>query len=187
MADTEKRIRQITTDDGTYDLDANYWGGKTTSDVKTINGHSILESGDIVIDWSASNGEAGYIKNKTHYYNPYSPEIPLYTDDSTVGTNICSLYTYFKLGDYVYKSSDILNKEFNCQTAGSSVIVKVVKVVEDGVDNYYLQHVSGDTSSGAPIMISGAGVVKHIDDVYIPETIARKTDIATPDWNAKKR
>ena len=64
-------------------------------------------------DWDAKEWEEGHIENRTHYYMSYVSEETLYADDSTIGTNICSLYTYFKLGGYTYNASDMLNKEFN--------------------------------------------------------------------------
>ena len=76
MADTEKRIRQITTDDGTYDLDANYWGGLTTDqkqdalvsgeNIKTIGGKSILGSGNLPLAIVPGTGSYSAVLNGTN-------------------------------------------------------------------------------------------------------------------------
>lgn len=132
-------------------------------------------------DWNESDSSSNaYINNRTHYYSPYAGEYQLVVDDTTKGTNVVSLYDYFKLGGAVYKSADMLGVEFNCQKSDASVFVTVVEELDsDGNPGFYLRHISGNSSAGAPIMISPAGTVKTIDSVFIPDTVARYSKLKT--------
>lgn len=121
-----------------------------------------------------------YIKNRSHYFRPYTPEQQLIVDDTTVGTNIASITDYFKIGGAVYRSADMVGVEFNCQNAGASVFVTVVEELDiDGYPIFYLRHISGDSRGGAPIMFYPAGTVKTIDPVFIPENFATKGYVET--------
>lgn len=132
-------------------------------------------------DWDERDSSSNaYINNRTHYFSPYVSGSPLVADDTTEGTNIAPVGEYFKLGGYVYKSADMIGVEFNCQTAGSSVIVSVVyEQGDDGYTSYYLKHISGNTNHGDPIMFYGHGAFKPLDEVYIPDTIARYSNLKT--------
>ena len=119
-----------------------------------------------------------YIKNRTHYFYPYGPAQQLIVDATTIGTNIASISHYFKIGGAVYRPADMVGVEFNCQNAGPSVFVTVVEELNsDGKPSFYLRHISGNSSSGEPIMIYSSGDVKTIDDVYIPNGVARTKDL----------
>lgn len=121
-----------------------------------------------------------YIKNRSHYFRPYTPEQQLIVDDTTVGTNIASITDCFKIGGTVYRSADMVGVEFNCQNAGASVFVTVVEELDsDGYPIFYLRHISGDSRGGAPIMFYPAGTVKTIDPVFIPENFATKGYVET--------
>lgn len=128
-----------------------------------------------------------YIKNRTHYFRGYSSAQQLVADDTTIGTNLASIGEYFKLGNAVYKSADMVGVEFNCQTSGAPLYVSVVSDVNaSGVIVYYLKHISGSSSSGAPIMFIGAGEFKALDAVYIPEKFATKDYVETQIRAAQK-
>lgn len=116
-----------------------------------------------------------YIKNRTHYFRGYTSAQQLVADDTTIGTNLANVGEYFKLGNTVYKSADMVGVEFNCQTSGAPVYVSVVSDVNANGDVvYYLKHISGSSSSGAPIMFITAGEFKALDAVYIPDSFATK-------------
>lgn len=61
------------------------------TNIKTINGESILGEGNLTIeggesvqpDWNAQEGESGYIKNKTHYGNFIQYDIPTSINSDT--------------------------------------------------------------------------------------------------------
>jgi hypothetical protein len=121
-----------------------------------------------------------YIKNKTHYFESYFQGTQLIVDDTTIGTNRFALDEYFKLGGVVYKSADMVGVEFNCQNSGPSIFVTVVEELDsNGYPIFYLRHISGNSSSGAPITIYPAGYVKTIDSVFIPENFATKGYVET--------
>lgn len=121
-----------------------------------------------------------YIKNRTHYFIPYSIERQLIVDATTIGTNISSIASYFKLGGVVYKSADMVGVEFDCQNSGPSVFVTVVEELNsNGFPIFYLRHISGNSSSGEPIMFSPSGTVKTIDSAFIPENFATKGYVET--------
>lgn len=130
-------------------------------------------------DESDSTSKA-YIKNRTHYFRGYTSAQQLVADDTTIGTNLANVGEYFKLGNTVYKSADMVGVEFNCQTSGAPVYVSVVSDVNANGDVvYYLKHISGSSSSGAPIMFITAGEFKALDAVYIPDSFATKDYVET--------
>lgn len=128
-----------------------------------------------------------YIKNKTHYFYPYFPEQQLIVDNTTIGTNIASISHYFKIGGAVYKSADMVGIEFDCQNSGAPVFVTVGEELDsDGNRSFYLRHISGNSSAGAPIMFSPSGTVKTIDPVFIPENFATKGYVEQQLGNVQK-
>ena len=155
--------------------------------IKTINGKSILGEGNITIeggsgvdnvqsDWNENDSSSSaYVKSRTHYFVPWGDEHLLIADDSTVDTILFSVgASYFKIGSKVYSTERMLNKEFNCADSGPSIIVKVV--LDDDGYTFGVKHISGSTISDLPNYYVAAGEVKHIDDVYIPDNIARYKD-----------
>lgn len=121
-----------------------------------------------------------YIKNRTHYFIPYTSGQQLIVDDTTVGTNVTSITDYFKIGGAVYRSADMVGVEFNCQNAGPSVFVTVVEELNsNGFPIFYLRHISGNSSSGEPIMLYPLGNIKTIDSAFIPENFATKDYVET--------
>ena len=151
-----------------------------TTGLKTINSESIVGRGDITIggnvqgDWDEDDSSSpSYINNRTHYFNAYGVE-QLNVDDSTIGTIVSPVTEVFSLGGVLYRAASMLGVEFNCQMSGPSVIVTVV--MED--EAYYLKHISGNSSYGYPIYLSG-GSAKQISDPYIPDTIARVSYVDT--------
>lgn len=117
-----------------------------------------------------------YIKNRSHYFKSYVPEQQLIVDDTTVGTKLFTLGEYFKLGGAIYKAANMVGVEFNCQNSGAPVFVTVGGELDsDGNPSFYLRHISGNSSAGAPIMFSPSGTVKTIDSVFIPDEYVTKT------------
>ena len=180
----------------------------TNTKLSTINGNNITESDNISVvnqikigeniytpkengeieinnnviqsDWYNSDSSSiAYINNKTHFFRPSAPIEYLVVDNSTIGTNIHEVGEYFRLGNSVYKSVNIVGTQFNCQSSGVDVIVVVVSDINsDGSISYYLRHIRGNSNAGLPIVFCGRGSIKPIDDVYVPETIARVKDIS---------
>lgn len=137
-------------------------------------------------DESDPNSKA-YIKNRTHYFKGYNYAQQLVADDTTIGTNLADVGEYFKLGNAVYKSADMVGVEFNCQTSGAPLYVSVVSDVDEyGEIIYSLKHISGSSSSGAPIMFIAAGEFKTLDAVYIPDSFATKDYVETQIRTAQK-
>ena len=131
-------------------------------------------------DWNEGDSSSNaYINNRTHYFQPYGGYEDLSTYNTSVGENFGSVREYFLLGGAVYKSSDIVGQEFNCAPYGPSVIVSVVVEAPNGYDQFFLKFVSGTLTTGISIPFYPIGNVKPIDEVYIPDSIARKTDIDT--------
>lgn len=129
-------------------------------------------------DWNEVDSSSNaYINNRTHYFQPYGGYGDLSTYSTSVGENFGPLGEYFSLGGYVYKSSDIVGQEFNCAPYGPSVIVSVVIEAPNGDDNFFLKFVSGTLSPGISIPFCRAGFAKQIDEVYIPNGVARTKDL----------
>lgn len=157
-----------------------YWANGTIQD--DFIPSTIARTADIKqSDWNEGDSSSNaYINNRTHYFRPYTPEQQLVVNNTTVGTNIASITDYFKIGGAVYRSADMLGVEFNCQDAGAPVFVTVVEELDiNGNPIFYLRHISGNSSAGAPIMFSPAGTVKTIDSVFIPENFATKGYVET--------
>ena len=151
-------------------------------EVATINGKSLVEGGDIVIeggkggatpDWNAKEGEEGYIKNK-----PFSLEyckgdlvqgiieMPAYYDIClrTSFNDIVRIPAYFR-GQFKINEGPPIYVEI-ADTSSSS---KFIQLLEDY--NYY---------SFLEVYTN----IKRIDDVFIPDTVARKSDIDSAISNA---
>lgn len=129
-------------------------------------------------DWNEGNSSSkAYINNRTHYFQPYGGYGDLSTYSTSVGENFGPVGEYFSLGGYVYKSSDIVSQEFNCAPYGPSVIVSVVVEAPNGYDQFFLKFVDGTLSSGISIPFYPIGIVKPIDEVYIPNGVARTKDL----------
>ena len=129
-------------------------------------------------DWSEGDSSSkAYINNRTHYFQPYGVYKDLSTYNTSVGENFGSVGEYFSLGGYVCKSSDIVGQEFNCAPYGPSVIVSVVVEAPDGYDQFFLKFVDGTLSPGISIPFYPIGNVKPIDEVYIPDGVARTKDL----------
>ena len=153
--------------------------------LKTINGESIVGSGDITIkggsgdkvqsDWEENDSSNGaYIKGRTHYFVPSAVEQLLVANDSTLNTILFTVDAHFKIGSMVYSTESMLNEEFDCVDNGPSVIVKVV--LSDDGETFGLKHISGSTLPELPHYYVASGELKSIDDAYIPNNIARYKD-----------
>lgn len=127
-------------------------------------------------DWTETNESSStFIKNKSHYWKPLGPSTSeLNLTESTIGSNISSVSDdYFMLYEKVYHTPEIIGKDIEIQRGGPSLILRVVE--EDGT--YYLKHISGTSYPGPIIRFNAYVTVKPIDEVYIPDTIARMRDL----------
>lgn len=127
-------------------------------------------------DWTETNESSStFIKNKSHYWKPLGPSTSeLNLTESTIGSNISSVSDdYFMLYESVYHTPEIIGKDIEIQRWGPSLILRVVE--EDGT--YYLKHISGESYPGPTIRFNAYVSVKPIDEVYIPDTIARMRDL----------
>ena len=126
-------------------------------DRRTLIGDSIYKS-----DWLANEGEAGYVKNRTHYFR----RSDLYTVPNTGRGAFAEV---LHLNDYtkIYHAS--LNRIIDISYDGQEHIVSsdpyfAYKVVDGG----YL-YVSSDIVTSLAIVLSVTKLPEH----YIPDTIAR--------------
>ena len=127
-------------------------------------------------DWTETNESSStFIKNKSHYWKPLGPSTSeLNLTESTIGSNISSVSDdYFMLYESVYHTPEIIGKDIEIQRWGPSLILRVVE--EDGT--HYLKHISGTSYPGPTIRLNAYVSVKTIDEVYIPDTIARMRDL----------
>ena len=139
------------------------------SNIKTVNGMSLLGSGNIniesgYVDWNAQEGEAGYIKNRTHYIerrfltnvkiNPIEWEITYDDTDEYREFGIARLKESLSPFDDYFIVVDCIDEDDNNYEHYKEVVLKLSnewQYVEQGnelfweikIDNTY-DEVSGD-------------------------------------------
>lgn len=142
------------------------------TNIKTINGTSILGSGNIEIesggeanvksDWLETNSDSdSYVKNRTHY---------------VAGTKITSAGSYsIGASTPIYYREKVYNLEIGVRTQIDSNASGVYVTLNNGgilrVESF------GNYLETFPI-IAVSGVVP-LDDMFIPETIARTSELKT--------
>lgn len=123
-------------------------------------------------DWDAVKGEAGYIKNRTH--GPL--DITVLSKDGDTAYGILETQ-YIQWGDRIWpiKKGETVQistgPNFSLTYSGSTIT---------------LNDPGNNAPHFEPIKVFVAP--KILDDIYIPDTIARKSDIVaanTPNWNAQ--
>lgn len=178
---------------------------------KTINGESIVGTGDIVIeggaDWNAQEGETGYIENRPfgklkvngeifdvsqnplirniHYFIPYDKSIIEFEPSKKIDY----IRVYWVDNDVVFidETIKIPNDITSVQT------IKCVSMTSLGdfnldfekADNeirVYLTSQSETFSVMAESALNAISVeaITYLSDEYLPDTIARKSDIPVP-------
>ena len=150
-------------------------------------------------DWNAQEGEAGYIKNRTHYEESEIRTLHHHVDYDNDGSY------WGGSDDYVYidkfpKTIKINNLSYSDSLEDTATLKSVYDVVtlryfamekwndyatislKEYEGNYYLKITSNDTSSisglewGEPIEVTISSSVP-LADKFIPNTIARKSDV----------
>jgi hypothetical protein len=137
----------------------------------------IVKSTDLVqSDWDEEHAESlSYIKNRpfgiTGYYNLLNL---LSISESTIGTNLFEVYpdVCFQIGPNVYNTLYELGKEIILSLSGPTVVGTVVKEGEQ----YFVRHISGTYLLG-DVTYCDRVDVKIIPEAYIPENIARPSDV----------
>lgn len=190
------------------------------SQLATINGKSIIEGGNIVIeggssatpDWNASEGEEGFIKNRTHYKKQRVDVIDvndiyyIEPEEDENGDIIDTEYAYF-YGHYFNASLEIAPQEIYFSINGQksepiSVIEgEIFGEVEMRIDHkqYATLYIEGHVEDQKGITLSlrvyceyelsslqvclDSTTIKKIDEKFIPDTIAR---VASTEKTANK-
>lgn len=142
------------------------------TNIKTINGASILGSGDITIegggeanvtsDWIENNTSSdSYIKNRTHYVN---------------GTKIDAAGNYsIGLNNSIYYREKVYNLEFGVRTQiDTSAAGVYVTINTAGILN--VEDVASLLTAFPIIVISE---IVPLNDIFIPEHIVREENIKT--------
>lgn len=181
----------ITLDNGKYiDLEVNHdsdvilgnqvrqriWEGKqdtlvSGTNIKTINGTSLLGSGNIEIeigeanvqsDWLETNTVLdSYVKNKTHY---------------VAGTKITSAGSYsIGASTPIYYREKVYNLEIGVRTQIDHTAAGVYVTL----NNAGILTVEGVASLLGSFPIIAVTEIVPLDDMFIPETIARKSELKT--------
>ena len=128
---------------------------------------AIQQSGTLVSDWNAKEGEPGYIKNKPFYnnvdcvINKSGEYNNVYEKSSVIFNN----KTLFNLEDIAYDDVIVIN-------SGPPVTLEK-RYENDGTITLIIEDVSNYLSA-YPIII---GNLVTIPEIFIPDTIARKSDI----------
>ena len=160
------------------------------TDMATINGQSIIEGGNITIkggatpNWNAKEGEDGYIKNRTHFFNSASTVSPMaweINNTSSPKKAIVSLskdFIYmFEYNNNTYYIKTDTDKDANKKLVDSGALYIYYKCVS-GKHTIEIQHYSQDLTNTFLVIhqqsISSAisfGYLKQLDEIFIPDTI----------------
>ncbi len=82
--------------------------------IKKIDKKFLPEDINIAADWSASKGESGYIKNRTHYsIKRFADMVYDFNNDGrdSVNLSLLELPTGYKISDYVMSREDVANSQ----------------------------------------------------------------------------
>lgn len=153
------------------------------TDVATINGKSIINGGNITIkesvsftpDWNAGEGEEGHILNRTHYADFVEVDIPENIASSEVevtiphivGVPILVHYRGYVTSKYLKISPD--DHELHVFSYGPAFKIR------RGYDNNIF--ISGHNDENHRLYIATHFV--ELNEIFLPETIARKSEMAT--------
>lgn len=168
--------------------------------LKTINNQSIEGKGNIVIenwsggssvtpDWNAKEGEAGYIKNRTHYTQEtsiststitYIEDFPKYYDDETERyyskQDVNILYTEDG-NDYLLTIPAYTLLGYENNTNGVDIEINF------GGEVFQFESYSDTGDIYIKVKQPNAGdnfrvvLYNQLDEKFIPDTIARKSDL----------
>lgn len=177
--------------------------------IKTINGSSILGKGDITVnsatpDWNASKGEAGYIKNRTHYSSSETKTLQYRGDELeelvcwggsqedvaitdfpvTIKIHNISYYGDFKDTATIKDSNSVAEFSY-WDEMGECWLPFAVARVEEHNGDYYLKITRVDTlingmSSEEPIEVTISNLIT-LDEKYIPDSV-RSMPVKKVNW-----
>lgn len=135
-------------------------------------------------NWNASEGEAGYIENRTHYIN-YHSKVIINTQD--IGIDSPTIIDFTCLDGILHYASDgsfAFSKQLNMQyvddenveyTALGGLVIPLNAALNK--NKLYLQNPRGIPISTDCSFWSQS--IVPLNEQFIPDTIARKTDILT--------
>ena len=171
-------------------------GKKVDADkVAKINGKSLINGGDITIeggssvtpDWNTQEGEAGYIKNKPFGFEDYTSED--ITVENLSGDFEREILTYSEKdgfwGSYDYLGDNplVVLTRNGITIAEMELALNTNKQSGNGEFSLKLEnnvlYIQGWSDTESETFKYYIGVPKQLNEVYIPDTIARKSDIAT--------
>lgn len=170
---------------------------------KTINGESVVGTGNIVIeggaDWNAQEGDAGYIENKPCYVNLDNgrritldnANITLSSDNNWYEKIIIPIGEYHQISLYFYdingnlthyvltEGQSVFDSHFGCKfTAVLNESDSCDLLLTDfGDPKEYVDTIFVETKL---VYEYNNVIVQKLDSVYLPDTIARKSDIPVP-------
>jgi hypothetical protein len=131
MANQNKIINRVLLEGQEYEINAKYWGGYETSDVKTINGESIFGEGNIEITLPSSLKYCGVTTTKIEDGSKVNPV--KIGENEHIATTGCVVFYEDK--EFVFNA----NSEW--ELFGAEATYKVVQ------DPVYTPDVSGDSTA----------------------------------------
>ena len=144
----------------------------------------------IAPDWNALANEEGYIKNRTHFFNspsmvsPFAWEINNTSSPKKAVVSLSKDFIYmFECNNNTYYIKTDTDKDSNKKLVDSGSLYIYYKCV-NGNHTIEIQHYSQDLTNTFLVIhqqsISSAvslGYLKQLDEIFIPDTIARKSDL----------
>ena len=163
-----------------------------SSDLATINGQRIDEGGDIVIetttpDWNASEGEDGYIKNRTHYESvtEWSEKDFNEEDDEFIALSYLPIpadVQYIEISVKGYTNSGgkyptrvffaYRENDFATEYEDSETEIFYKTYMSDG--HLVIEELD---SNGVRLNYCKLYSIKQLDESFIPDSIARTEDV----------
>lgn len=175
--------------------------------LKTINGEPIEGEGDIEIsgggssatpDWNAQANEDGYIKNKPFGFDDCMPEDIIV--ENPMGDFEMEILRYSEEDGWWGYHDDLGDNPLVVLTRDGIIIAEMQLAPntskENGNGDFLLKlednvlYIQGWSDSESETFKYYIGEPKQLNEVFIPDTIARKSDLEDigggADWNAQK-
>ena len=153
-------------------------------------------------DWGAAAGEAGYVKNRTHYEEKgiIIPNTIIDVPSSDLYAALPVLSEALVVGNQYIVGLD--NENYTCVAWQEGEIIylgngNIYPGISKGenvpfsIDTYPdgTAYLNVQIGKEYVVSIGTPGIVKQLDEKFIPDTIARTSDIPTvptPNWNASQ-